>query len=1479
MAKRPWVINANVINLLNNSAPVSGMRPNLGSSVQRRTIDIGCYPFPYMVDNENRPLDGTNGREVRPVPYWCSENAYAKYPGDTTYNNGRIIWNGGIGYITPQNSNDTNLRIAAFAYDDTLGVTYPIQRQSNLFLGLNNTVPLEWLNLKSFIESDEGNGYSFGEGTTLSIAQNLVWKMWTGLTYGEVQGLDPGSGAGKTYEFLPMEQYSLAGGTAKVVLNRYNYGCMESILYNDRFSIVGIDDDQRNAIWEGSVPGICFGASGGLTGELYLLNLVQDGTNSGSALVFGNDVDFPFTQVYAGAVAGSTFTGKQLALNIFGLGNEAPFLGPLDPNGGNLGFFDLFALLTATNQKIVTLANGTTASIRGLDFNNPCSDSFAYSDDSVLGQWGYVVKLINATGDAYTPPPDIETGCNIETYLDFLNGPTAALNGILHPLSVVYWKGVLGNSEYQQGYVHVDTGQVDTNGVPVYDKLEGMHDHLCYEMIGDDGEGTQITLSRVYYPLSPVNRAWYEANVATRYDEELIGGPEARAFGATLDLKYETGFRDAFKGAGAAGDTPKSIISLNADGVISVSTPDSPTGIKGVTGIMFPYLIPLATDGLNDIGPGLGDLTISGEFDNFQSWNSAAFPQRYGYYADGISSGADLDATSTPFLTEQNSNPDFRLFSWNLLSRVRPFLYNTSTPVLSSFFFNPSAENSQDLYGAARYDSTTDPNGVELDGLVVSVDLKSYLPAALQADPDSGLTFDYDLNGAADPIDCPSFITISRYANTLSPNAEPGPNGAYGLPAKKQLIAQQTLGAEVKTLADLDPDGVLEGDSEQTFTRTGAVANTQTNFYSQIGGNSNFFFQTTGPKAVFSSPYYLTAAKYVEKYSPSGDQPIWWENVDNTALASAAGYLSVEALAAYIDGVLIFPNFDDNWSTRSDLGFRGSPWSGEFDQGEFKIPGLRQALADGLHPAMLYRLMTTNIFAELGIETDCSSTWRSGGVPCHQIPAVLAALKDTNRVYSSYFNLPSAGFCDSFGQNSDTISEETLSVDGGKDFFDKCVLEFTSGGAGGGVGGGGGGASVPVFAYSSSYFSPFGSPYSQFQNQACAAGGGGGFVADPPDEASLTPFGLQFAKALNTVRGDAGVVDVEAATRAEVRDIVFAFNGSTATVLENGSDNQIGTRVSEWLTGELSAIVDYYGTTYTNSNAEVQNIESVLTTLFGGDFTNYRNSLSNSKTYRLWAIKPRCIDSWDQDCIDMANVVYGTNDSTLRFASFIPDSSVFDDNKYNGNIAPADRLTRPTLADSLPTVGNNTTPIRMNDIVTTDAGFLGAVRTVFVEPLGNATSVLATEAQAVPRATIVSTVYGKLTTIIDENGFLKDVNVLTLESGEGIRISGNTASGVITVEVDGLTLGYLSDTAIIGATTGDILVYNGDLGIWQNRPFADVVQPFLTGFTGSAGTNFFYRQTPPDAGITVGSRWMDSDTGVEYIYIYDGDGFQWIQAV
>ena len=46
---------------------------------------------------------------------------------------------------------------------------------------------------------------------------------------------------------------------------------------------------------------------------------------------------------------------------------------------------------------------------------------------------------------------------------------------------------------------------------------------------------------------------------------------------------------------------------------------------------------------------------------------------------------------------------------------------------------------------------------------------------------------------------------------------------------------------------------------------------------------------------------------------------------------------------------------------------------------------------------------------------------------------------------------------------------------------------------------------------------------------------------------------------------------------------------------------------------------------------------------------------------------------------------------------------------------------------------------------------------------------------------------------------------------------------------------------------------------------------------GIGNTNFFYQETPPTEGVTVGSRWMDSDNGQEYIYINDGNSNQWVQ--
>lgn len=52
------------------------------------------------------------------------------------------------------------------------------------------------------------------------------------------------------------------------------------------------------------------------------------------------------------------------------------------------------------------------------------------------------------------------------------------------------------------------------------------------------------------------------------------------------------------------------------------------------------------------------------------------------------------------------------------------------------------------------------------------------------------------------------------------------------------------------------------------------------------------------------------------------------------------------------------------------------------------------------------------------------------------------------------------------------------------------------------------------------------------------------------------------------------------------------------------------------------------------------------------------------------------------------------------------------------------------------------------------------------------------------------------------------------------------------------------------------------------------------GVTGPAGPYpFYYQSSPPSGSLTVGSQWMHSDTGILYVYVNDGNSFQWVQPV
>jgi hypothetical protein len=399
---------------------------------------------------------------------------------------------------------------------------------------------------------------------------------------------------------------------------------------------------------------------------------------------------------------------------------------------------------------------------------------------------------------------------------------------------------------------------------------------------------------------------------------------------------------------------------------------------------------------------------------------------------------------------------------------------------------------------------------------------------------------------------------------------------------------------------------------------------------------------------------------------------------------------------------------------------------------------------------------------------------------------------------------------------------------------------------------------------------------------------GGGQISDPPSGATLSEFGRRFAEAVK-IAGLSASANINIDDPKALRDELFAFTGNTASL--DGVGNNVGnTLVSDWLQQKMASVFDYYNNFRTSQDeaAKLAIVDSVLTEIYPSTFPVYKNSFNNAGTYRLWAIKPACVEAWTPECSNLATQL--TSSTSYRMTAFAPANQVFAHREFNAGVAPDRISSRRTIQEydalAVSNPSNQTTqniaPTRMSDVVAENEGFVGSFRTVYIEPLGLASNVLATEAQAVPRATISSTVFGKLTTIIDQNGFLKDVNQITFESGFGTKILGNNTTGSLTFSVTGLTLGSLEDVSVVGASGGDILVYDAELAKWVNRPFADVVQPFLAGFTGFtggvAGTNFFYQDSAPDAGITIGSRWMNSNTGIEYIYISDGDSFQWIQS-
>jgi hypothetical protein len=138
---------------------------------------------------------------------------------------------------------------------------------------------------------------------------------------------------------------------------------------------------------------------------------------------------------------------------------------------------------------------------------------------------------------------------------------------------------------------------------------------------------------------------------------------------------------------------------------------------------------------------------------------------------------------------------------------------------------------------------------------------------------------------------------------------------------------------------------------------------------------------------------------------------------------------------------------------------------------------------------------------------------------------------------------------------------------------------------------------------------------------------------------------------------------------------------------------------------------------------------------------------------------------------------------------------------------------------------------------------------------------------------------GKVAVYVNGTKVTPDVRVLDF-TGTGVTVTHTKVGGKVTVNINGAASGGISGDYVktFNGSTGDVT------GVSQLIAGSNITISGSTGAvtisstaTADGGTNFFYQTTPPVAGVTVGSRWMDSENGQEYIYIDDGNSQQWVQ--
>jgi hypothetical protein len=125
-----------------------------------------------------------------------------------------------------------------------------------------------------------------------------------------------------------------------------------------------------------------------------------------------------------------------------------------------------------------------------------------------------------------------------------------------------------------------------------------------------------------------------------------------------------------------------------------------------------------------------------------------------------------------------------------------------------------------------------------------------------------------------------------------------------------------------------------------------------------------------------------------------------------------------------------------------------------------------------------------------------------------------------------------------------------------------------------------------------------------------------------------------------------------------------------------------------------------------------------------------------------------------------------------------------------------------------------------------------------------------------------------------------DSDYLLLERNKGL-VNG-AAENMRRIRIDDLSksLYGVSDVTNVISLNSTKMLLGNNLQIDSNLAISEILSGAVTSLNGLTGavfaTKFTYGITAA-AGSTQGDRWMSSDTGIEYVYVNDGNSPQWVQ--